>query len=123
MPENEDEMDLLEELCQQYPGFEKLTVEEASAWLEAIVQDEKDKEIRALRESGIVPLCDARVFLWVLRQVACGDDALPLEEGMERLRKKRRRGHKQQEALDLWDTHYRGREIHLNFATQPSATS
>lgn len=113
MPENEEEMELLNELCQQHPGFENLTVEEASVWLEAMLQDEKEKEIRKQREEGQIPLCDMDIFLRVLTQVACGNDTLTLDEAMELLRKKRRRGRRQQEALDLWDAHYRGREIRL----------
>ena len=84
--------------------------EEVLCWLKAKLEDLEEGEAREDRAKGLIARSDLKLFLDVLRPY--GDDTL-LSDGFEILRRKKRRGHRQQKALDLWDQHYKGRDFFI----------
>lgn len=83
---------------------------EVMCWLKAKLEDLEEEAAREDRAQGVIAKSDLKLFLQVLRPY--GDDTM-ISEGFEILRRKKRRGHRQQKALDLWDTHYKDRDFYL----------
>lgn len=83
------------------PRFLNVTLEEFRCWIPAEEEDEDQKQ----RDNGEMPLSDCHLFLSVIKPFATNETQI--SHGMEFLRLKRRKGHRQQRALYLWDRYYR----------------
>ena len=97
----------------------KLTVEEFGARLEAQLEDLEAKSDQESRDRGIAPLSDVRLFLSVARGY---QDDVQMSHVMENLRLKKRRGHRQQKALELWNEYYKSGRIRLLLEEAKTAT-
>lgn len=84
------------------PG--ETTIQEVACWLKAHIEDLERKVTEEDRASGLLAEADAELFIEVLKPFA-GNARLP--KAMEYLRMKRRKGHKQKRALEIWDTYYK----------------
>jgi hypothetical protein len=109
----------IEELLGMGPIPLDTPAEAVLCWLQAKRDDLEAQSAQEDRDAGIVPLCDAKLFVHVLRTYR--DNTVMLADAMEILRKKKRRGHKQQEALDVWDTHYKAKDFYLDIPDESAA--
>lgn len=95
------------------------TTAEVLCWLEAKIADEErktdEREREIYRAYGCVAPCDAKLFYEVVKNLI--SEETPMHRAMEFLRMKKRRGHKQQKALEIWDRHY-ARNKHIRFADE-----
>jgi hypothetical protein len=99
----EDHAELLDEVFKGQ-NWRKLEVDEVVAWLTAF-RDDRRKKLEAEQEAedranGVVPLKDAEMFVYLMRGFK---EDTTLAEAAEALRKRKRLGHKQREALQLFD--------------------
>lgn len=105
---DEDLRAFAEEYEAKHPGFLSLPCEEAAAFLKADLEDQQAKLDQEQRENGEMPRSDAKLFMSVARGYR---EDVRMADVMEILRMKKRRGHKQQRALDLWDQYYKSGRI------------
>jgi hypothetical protein len=96
------------QILEEHPEWANWTYEDFTAELCRLEAQEQDREQRRAtfyRECGFFAPYDAQVIVSAERHFPHG--GAPLWKVMEMFRLKRgRRGHKQQEALDLWNAHY-----------------
>lgn len=99
--------ELMEILLREVPGLGQVTCEEVAVWLEAIMQDIKSDMKRdseqydqELRDAGMAVPNDLKLFTSIMRP---GEE---LGDAINRLRRKRKPGAKQQRAIELWDRYY-----------------
>ena len=97
-------------------GVRDMPIEEVVAFIEAKQQDIDRRRTEIYREKGFMALSDLRAMNAAMEGMIKRQRAKPrtltLRKAMEFIRsKKGRRGHIQQQALDIYDAHYRGREF------------
>lgn len=100
---SDDEWALISELCQKFPGFENLPVEEAQAFLQAHTEDLCAEIAEDERRQFGVALADLDVLAAVMAPFAKSNPDITLNSVATSLRAKRRLGHRQQQALELLD--------------------
>jgi len=93
-------------ILEEHPEWANWTLDDLRAEecrLQASIEDRENRLSQLYRQNGCLAPYDCRLFHSVWRDYS--KDAT-VSQVMEALRVKRRRGHKQQEALDIWDAHY-----------------
>lgn len=78
------------------------SIEEVHTWLQAKRQDLERERDGRYRSEGFVAPGDIVLFTAAAKGLKASA-AAPMWKIMEMLRRKKRRGHRQQEALDRWD--------------------
>jgi hypothetical protein len=98
-------------LLVQRPDLANMTWDELHAdicRLKAKSEDMKARLAQTYRDHGFMSHYDLKLFQRMVGRYYI--DHAAIHRAMEALRRKKRRGHKQQEALDIWDAHYASRD-------------
>lgn len=94
------------DLLAEHPEMAKWTYDDLQAEicrLEAQIEDRENRRSLLYRQHGCLSPDDSQLFLSIWSAYS---ETATLAQVMEALRLKRRRGHKQQAALEIWDAHY-----------------
>ena len=101
-----NDMAFFERMLAEHPEMANWTVNDLDAEicrLRAKIEDEERIRTQIYRENGFIAPYDGELFLRVLRPL---DHKLTVSEMFEVIRRKKRRGHLQQEALEVFDRYY-----------------
>ena len=109
----------LETLLAENPQYATMSVssvlldlEQRCAFLQAEAEDRERLRTKLYREHGIVSPHDSKLFAEVMRDLRLPREAT-MVQAVDALRRKKRRGYRQQEALEIWDAIYKDREFML----------